>query len=257
MLQHLKKREGASTNNETVCSGKLTTIEQGTGTGIWAIHFARKHPQTHVVGTDLSLIQPANTPSNCEFIRDDIEDPWIFQIPFDFVHLRVVFTCFDNPRNVLQTIYDNLQPGGWVEYQDTAMELMGSDPSTNEYILASALERWNSYLKAGLRNAKGRDPAVTLKLQHWMREIGFVDVVQKPVLVPINSWPLDPEDRLLGQFTRMDNEMVVESSVKLLLAGGLAQEELPDFKAAVKWSLGDAKMRGYWKGKYPETSWFD
>lgn len=129
------------------------------------------------------------------------------------------------------------------------MELTGSDPSTHEYIVASALERWNSFLKAGLRNARGRDPAVTLKLQHWMREIGFVDVVEKMVLVPINSWPLDPEDRLLGQFTRLDNEMVVESSVKLLLAGGLAQEELPEFKAAVKWSLGDAKMRGYWKGK--------
>lgn len=131
------------------------------------------------------------------------------------------------------------------------MELVGSDPATHEYIQASALEKLNSLLKAGLRNSRGRDPGVTRKLQHWMREIGFVDVVEKPVLAPINSWPLDPGDRRLGQFLRLDNEMVVESSVKLLLAGGLAQEELHDFKAAVKWSLGDANMRGYWTGRSP------
>lgn len=104
-------------------------------------------------------------------------------------------------------------------------------------------------MKAGLRNTSGRDPEVTLKLQHWMREIGFVYVVVKTFLLPVKSWPLDPEDRLLGKFTRMDNEMVVQSSVKLLLAGGLAHEELPDFKAAVKWSLGVANMRGYWRGR--------
>lgn len=203
-----------------------------------------------MIGTDLSLIQPPNTPPNCEFIRDDIEDEWVFQEPFDFIHLRVVFTCFDHPREVLQKIYDNLSPGGWVEYQDTAMELVGSDAATHEYIQASALERWNSLLKAGLRNARGRDPGVTRRLQHWMREIGFADVVERKILAPINSWPLDPGDKVLGQFLRLDNEMVVESSVKLLLAGGLTQEELPEFKEAVKWSLGDAGMRGYWTGGY-------
>lgn len=233
----------------------LIAFNQGTGTGIWAINFARTHPQMHVVGTDLSLIQPRDTPPNCEFIRDDIEDPWIFQTLFDFVHLRVMFTCFDNPKQVLQTIFDNLNPGGWVEYQDTAMELVGTEPGIHEYIQASALERWNSLLKAGLQNARGRDPGVTRKLQHWMKEIGFVDVIEKPVLAPINSWPLDPEDRRLGQFLRLDTEMVVESSVKLLLAGGLTQEELPDFKAAVKWSLGDANMRGYWIGTSPLNSY--
>lgn len=200
-----------------------------------------------MVGTDLSLIQPPNTPPNCEFIRDDIEDPWVFQIPFDFIHLRVVFTCFDDPKSVLQKIYNNLKPGGWVEYDDTAMELIGDEPSAHEHLQASALARWNNLLKAGLRNSRGRDPEVTRKLQHWMREIGFVDVVENPVLLPVNSWPSDPEARRLGQFTRLDTEMVVESSVKLLLAGGLTQEELPDFKADVKWSLGDARMRGYWR----------
>ncbi|KAL2151629.1 hypothetical protein VTH82DRAFT_6727 [Thermothelomyces myriococcoides] len=33
-------------------------LDAGTGTGIWAIDFAEAHPETHVVGVDLSPIQP-------------------------------------------------------------------------------------------------------------------------------------------------------------------------------------------------------
>lgn len=202
-----------------------------------------------MTGTDLSLIQPSTTPPNCDFVRDDIEDPWIFHEPFDFVHLRVMFSCFDNPRAVLQKIYDHMEPGGWVEYQDTAMEITGSDPATDEYIRASSLARWIDLFKAGLRSATGRSPEVALLYANWMKEIGFVDVVEKPCLVPINSWPLDPDDQLLGKFVRLDTEKVVDSSVKLLLAGGMTQEELPAFKEAVKWSLGDCNMRGYYVGR--------
>lgn len=199
-----------------------------------------------MVGTDLSLIQPTTTPPNCEFIRDDIEDPWVFQTPFDFVHLRTVFSCFDDPKAVLQTIYDNLEPGGWVEYQDTAMELTGSNAAADEYMRTSALARWIDIFKHGLRSATGRDPDVARMYRQWMVDVGFVDVVERPVLGAINSWPLDPEDRLLGHFSRMDMEKVVDSSVKLLLAGGMTQEELPLFKTALTWNLGDCNMRGYW-----------
>lgn len=33
-------------------------LDIGTGTGIWAIDFADEHPETTVIGTDLSPIQP-------------------------------------------------------------------------------------------------------------------------------------------------------------------------------------------------------
>lgn len=226
-------------------------IYQATGTGIWAINFAKKYPQAQVLGTDLSFIQPAaaDTPPNCKFLRDDMEDPWIFDRVFDFVHLRLVFHSFDDPKGVLQRIHDNLKPGGWVEYQDIAIELVGSDPIAQAYIQASVVWRWNELIKAGLRTALGRDHGVTLKLHDWMRDTGFVDVVERQVLWPINSWPSDPEDRRLGQFTRLDTEKLLESSVKLLLAGGLTQEELPDFQAEVKWSFGDPNLRGYWRGE--------
>lgn len=33
-------------------------LDIATGTGIWAIQFAKDHPEANVIGTDLSMIQP-------------------------------------------------------------------------------------------------------------------------------------------------------------------------------------------------------
>lgn len=204
----------------------------------------------------MSLIQPANGPPNCKFIRDDAEEPWIFQTPFDYIHLGVVFSCFDHPKALLQKIYDNLQPGGWVEYQDSALELIGSDPTADAVIQASPLARWASLFKAGLRNTKGRDPDVTRNLQGWMRELGFVDVAQRIIPTSLNDWSLDPVDKRIGTLNRRNMKLLVGASTKLVTAGGLPQEEWPVFEKAVQHNLGEDNMRGYWKCTYQSAPSF-
>lgn len=79
---------------------------------------AREHPQSHVIGTDLSKIQPENVLPNVEFIREDCEDQWVFPHKFDYIHGRMLFSCFDNPRGVLEQAFQFLNPGGWIEYID-------------------------------------------------------------------------------------------------------------------------------------------
>jgi tRNA G46 methylase TrmB len=37
-------------------------LDIGTGTGIWAIQFAERNPETQVVGTDLSMTRKCNVP---------------------------------------------------------------------------------------------------------------------------------------------------------------------------------------------------
>ena len=60
-------------------------LDLGTGTGIWAIDFADMHPEASIVGVDLSPIQPKWVPPNCTFEVDDLERPWLFKEPFDFI----------------------------------------------------------------------------------------------------------------------------------------------------------------------------
>lgn len=68
--------------------------------------------------------------------------------------------------------------------------------------------------------------------------------------MPINGWPLDPVDKEIGQFAHLDAEKFVPGTVKILMAAGMTQEELPDFLTAVKYDFADAKLRIYWVGKY-------
>jgi SAM-dependent methyltransferase len=81
---------------------------------------AEQSPTSYVVGTDLSKIQPENHPPNCEFFKTDSEEEWIFpHVPkFDYIHLRLVCMSFNDPKGVLQHAWDNLNPGGWIEYHD-------------------------------------------------------------------------------------------------------------------------------------------
>lgn len=69
-------------------------LDIGTGTGIWAMQFARQHPKSNVVGTDLSLIQTReNCPPNCTFEREDSTKEWVFDKQFDYIHWRLMCTC--------------------------------------------------------------------------------------------------------------------------------------------------------------------
>lgn len=216
------------------------------GTGIWAIQLARQHPAATVTGTELSLIQPASAPANCTFIREDAEDPWVFPEGrrFDLVHLRAVCSCFADPRAVMQKAFDQLAPGGWCEYDDFAFEQVPAEPESEAYVRASPSARFLDLATRGLRNA-GRDPQVARKYRGWMEEVGFVDVVEHQLLCPINGWPMDPEDRLLGQFMHLNSEKGVPSMVKVLLASGMPPEEVPEFLEEVKHSIADVKLRAY------------
>lgn len=81
-------------------------LDIGTGTGIWAIEskvnslfifvsvtnstiVGEQYPSAHVLGIDLSPIQPTWLPPNVHFMVDDVESPWLHpQNHFDYVHSR-------------------------------------------------------------------------------------------------------------------------------------------------------------------------
>ena len=44
----------------------------------------------------------------------------------------------------------------------------------------------------------GRPWTRTKEYKGWMEEIGFVDVQEKPLRWPVNTWPKDPHLKKLG-----------------------------------------------------------
>lgn len=83
---HEGKLHSSPLKNRTIHNA----LDIGTGTGIWAIDFADVHPETQVLGIDLSPIQPIFVPPNLKFEVDDIEKPWTFKVKFDFIFCRMM-----------------------------------------------------------------------------------------------------------------------------------------------------------------------
>lgn len=142
-------------------------LDIATGTGIWAIKFAQRHPQSIVIGTDLSAIQPRPNVPNCSFVKEDSEKPWVSACPFDYIHLRFVNTCFDDPKLVMKQAFEKLNPGGFVEFQDTAAKFHDMDGKLE----GTALKRWSDLCIRGAA-AMGRDIMVSQHYKEWLLEAG-------------------------------------------------------------------------------------
>ncbi|KAI0813755.1 S-adenosyl-L-methionine-dependent methyltransferase [Xylaria sp. FL0064] len=174
-------------------------LDFGTGTGAWAIEFAIQHPGSDVLGTDLSPIQPEYVPPNCRFEIDDIEDEWLFSAKFDYVHGRHMVGSISDFPKLFKSIYDNLNPGGWVEMQDYYVKLQSIDGTLD----GTVLQRWNNMLNHALTFI-GRSGLNTVKYKRWLREAGFEQVREEVFAVPGNPWPKGTEQKQLGAM-QMEN----------------------------------------------------
>jgi len=189
-------------------------LDVGTGTGIWAIEFAQRYPSASVIGSDLSPIQPEYVPPNCQFEIDDAEDDWMYTKKFDFVHMRGMMTCFSNPRSILAKAYEALEPGGYLEMQDSVFPMHCHD-STLE---GTALDIWG---KACVEAAAkiGRPWTNTPNYKGWMEELGFEKVQEKIFEVPTSTWPKGAKQKELGLWWQADLLDALSASMRILTKG--------------------------------------
>ncbi|KAK6068342.1 methyltransferase domain-containing protein [Seiridium cupressi] len=231
-------------------------LDIATGTGIWAHDFAEKYPESFVIGNDLSAIQPDPRVPNLVFQKDDAESLWVFPAPhppttecsfpcehrilFDYVHLRMVVTCFDDTRNVMRQAFDNMSPGGWIEYQDISFDLQ-----------AAQLEGMSIYsIKHAccIRGAAtiGRDLLVAKKYKTYLEEIGFVDVQERQMVLPIGPWPRDPKMKDIGHWNLQNTiEGLKAVGWKMLKLAGYSSGEVETIVQETEAYVRDVRHRVY------------
>lgn len=147
-------------------------LDVATGTGIWALEFARANPTSFVVGTDLSKIQPTPDVPNCLFERMDAEDDWLWTYKFDYVHVRMILAAIRDAKRLLRQAFDALSPGGWIELQDAGMDLRSEEgPQKDDRVATSYLKQWFELLAKGAA-LHGIDPYKTQHYAEWLKEIG-------------------------------------------------------------------------------------
>ncbi|KAL2165080.1 hypothetical protein VTH06DRAFT_376 [Thermothelomyces fergusii] len=163
-------------------------LDIGTGNGIWAISIADEFPDATIIGNDLSANQPSFVPPNVKFEVDDVEDPWVHPAKFDWIFCRYMAASIQDWPKLMSQIYENLNPGGYAEFQDFNLTYYSEDGSLTE---AHALHQWIHALSDAAASL-GRDPNPGSKLAGWARAAGFAGVAARRHRVPIGAWPRDP-----------------------------------------------------------------
>jgi SAM-dependent methyltransferase len=195
-------------------------LDLGTGTGIWAIEMGDAYPSATILGNDLSPIQPSMVPPNVKFEIDDIENEWVFQTPFDFIHSRYLIAAIANWPKLVEQTFKHTKPGGYVEFLDSTMQLYSDDGSLPA---DSAINRWCSELIRGTA-LLGREPQPGPLLEGWIRNAGFENVHVRKIKLPVGTWPKDKRLKEVGAFNLMQ------------FLDGLESMTLAIFTRALGWS---------------------
>ncbi|PKS08398.1 hypothetical protein jhhlp_005342 [Lomentospora prolificans] len=195
-------------------------LDIGTGTGIWPIAIGDEFPNAIVIGNDLSANMPNFVPPNVKFEVDDVESEWLHEEKFSWIFCRyMAASIFDWPK-LVNTIYENLEEGGWCEFQDFDLQYYSEDGSLKP---EDPLLTWISRLLDCAR-AVGRDPNPGSKLEGWAKEAGFKNIVHKRYRIPIGPWAKDPLLKDIGMLNYMQ------------VTGGLEGLTLRLYTSVLKWT---------------------
>ena len=171
-------------------------LDLGAGTGIWCIEMGDTYPTAEIIGVDISADMPSLLPPNVRCQIDDVEDPWTYQAPFDYIHSRYMAGSIQDWPRLMQQSFQQLKPGGWAEFQDFDIDYYSQDGSLTP---DHALRRWltNAYdaettTKRTLRPGK--------YIAGWMREAGFTNIQAIRTPLPLGLWPKDKGMKKIGLY---------------------------------------------------------
>ncbi|KAL0941929.1 uncharacterized protein CTRU02_204692, partial [Colletotrichum truncatum] len=231
----------------TIGSRVKRVLDVGTGTGIWAIEFGDEHPEAErieVLGVDLSAIQPQFVPPNVKFEIDDIEEPWLFKHPFDYIHSRIMTSSIGDWRGYLQKCYDGLAPGGYLELNEIDVFPTSDDGTLTEDLALSRCMRLLGDAMAKIGRAFQSIP----ELRDIMIEIGFRDVTLNRFKWPSNTWPRHAKYKELGLW---NNENQISGFEGYTMAPftrihGWTSKEVQVFLIDVRKDINNRNIHAYW-----------
>ncbi|KDN62564.1 putative TAM domain methyltransferase [Colletotrichum sublineola] len=139
------------------------------------------NPTCAVMGVDIEKIRAPYSAPNCQFKLMDVMVDWTIDQHFDYIHVRMLGDVVDKEK-FIQSIYDHLNPGGWVEFTEWIVVLHSPDRSLE----GSAFQKWNVLLRQGLENM-GRSASYVNEYQPLLEKAGFERLKLTKHAAPTNA----------------------------------------------------------------------
>ncbi|KAL2000279.1 hypothetical protein VTN02DRAFT_3326 [Thermoascus thermophilus] len=204
----------------------MRILDLGTGTG-------DLYPSAElIIGNDLSPIQPQWVPPNVKFVVDDIEQQWTEPQPYDYIHCRYLCGSIHNWPKLVRQCYENLKPGGWVEFQEPFLVVYSEDDTLKPD--SSFVKMVNLLAEACDKISRPLNIATSIK--GLIEDAGFESVEEKSLKMPVGTWPKDARLKEIGAFNAINIIEGVEAFTAALFADvlGWSEEEIAVLNAGVR-----------------------
>ena len=227
-------------------------VDIGCGTGTWAIAFSQEHPDSHVLGVDITMPQPKSVPPNCRFEVADAEGDWASIAsdgPFDLIYGRMLVNSIRNWPHFMKRCLQNLKPGGWLELSDVAHRFFAEDGCSEA---DSPILKWWRCVFQQSSSKNGIDIDDTYKHAQQMRDSGFIDVRERIFTWRVGSGRAHTEkDKAIGDLLYRNLQVLIGGvTMTAIQHGGLEgmtdQQALALADEAKRDIVENADMRGYY-----------
>ncbi|RNJ52441.1 hypothetical protein D7B24_003679 [Verticillium nonalfalfae] len=228
---------------------RARVLDLGTGTGIWAIDVSDalwKGPENHglVHGLDLAYIQPADVPSTVSFMQADVEEPWpLRENDYDLIHIQLLMGGIRDWTDLYRKIFRHLKPGGYLEHVEIDWTFRSDD---NTLTSDTALVAWSEAVHRALRTF-GTPLDINDRIKGDLQAIGFTDVTETIVKLPINPWADNKHDQELGRWFNLAATHAVNamSLAPLTRVEGWPVEQVQSLGSEVKKNLCKLSIHAY------------
>lgn len=165
--------------------------------------------------------------------------------PMDYIHTRVLLGSFEDFRDIITKSYRYLKPGGWMESQEYMSTVYCDDGTmSKDYVFAEWTQTQDEAAMA-----LGKPMRIANKLKRWYEQAGFVDVHEEVYKLPINSWPKDPQFKMLGRFEESNLLDGLQAFSLQPFEKGLnwTKDEIEVYLVSVRKALSDRNVHAYHK----------
>ncbi|EEU48983.1 uncharacterized protein NECHADRAFT_75695 [Fusarium vanettenii 77-13-4] len=160
---------------------------------------------------------------------------------FDFIHVRQLGDIQEK-RNLIQRCFENLKPGGWVEFTEWIAILQ----SPNHSLRGTAFRKWNDLLEQGMRQC-GTTLYYPDKLKPLLQETGFEHIIETRNGATTNACYPGKKLQRIGHLMTQNWLLILEplSMPVFTQALGWTPEEVKTFLLDVRKEIGNTQYHSF------------